>query len=449
MLDVVITRRFWKSTRLYRNLDDFQFEDVTELAGIENTYWGEHAAFGDYNADGFVDLYISNFCITTQDGCATGRNHLYENQGDGTFVEIGEKLGVDDRGQGWHSFFYDFNRNGYPDIYISNDKGHLALQLKNKLYRNIGGAYVDISVESNTDLAAYSMGVGVGEFSHTGWDDIYCTNIGLSGFMIHHGDYVFTPHAATSAAIPNMGYGWAAPMFDFNNDGLLDLYVCNLSHFTADNRLYQNMGTEPPIDVAKMYGVEVPVSSATVALADLTNNGALDFIHSGPNDRLRLFINHEGAKRNWIKFRVNGAYPNRFAIGAMVDIRTGDSWQHRQLNGGNDYKGANHFVLHFGLGDVEIVDEAIIRWPAHAPATVHLTNLSANQTVIVHHPSNDIPEPILGDLNNDGFVNGFDLLLLLAAWGNCPRPPLPCGADLNRDGVVNGFDLLTILSNWG
>jgi enediyne biosynthesis protein E4 len=385
LLDVYIPRYIGQE-KLFKNLGGLQFEDVTIAAGIQDDWNQYHATFGDYNGDGWLDLYCTNYCNPT-DVCSTGHNRLYENLGNGTFVDVAGIHTVNDKGAGIHGFFYDFNRNGYPDIYLSNDRGQLFLFLHNRLYRNTGGQFEDITIKSGADYAAWAMGTAVGDFSLTGWDDVYSTNLAPSGYFINHGNYRFEEAAEEIGVMNGVNVaGWGAAFFDFDNDAMLDLYVANTST-PGGNRLYRNNGKPPASEVSDLFQVSVNKNSYCFSVADINNNGALDFVHQSMDDRLRLYINHEGQTRNWIKFRIIGPTPNRFAVGAMVDIRVGDTWQHRQIAGGNDYKGSRPHFLHFGLGDAKVVDEVIVRWPAHAAAEVVLTDVAANQTVIVPHPS--------------------------------------------------------------
>lgn len=448
-LDVVITRYEYLPVKVYRNLGSqrmpFQFEDVTEATGIDTSWRSEDANFGDYNNDGWLDLYITNYCKPT-DACTTAYNRLYENRTDGTFINVAEALGVDDNGAGLHGMFYDFDRDGLQDLYVSNDRGHLFLNLNNRLYHNTGNGFEDISEASGADYAAWSMGTGIGDFSRTGYDDIYCTNLGVSGYMVNTGGLSFH-YAAEEAGVPNNGAGWAAAMFDFNNSGYLSLYICNTGNTPGGNRLYIAPNGFPATNVAFTYGVTVQKKAHCIALADINGNGAIDFVHAAVDDRLRLFINHEALLRRWIKFKLEGNTPNTFAIGTMIDIEVDGQWQHRQLAGGNNYKGENHFIdtLHFGIGSATTVDQAIITWPGGRTQTV-LTNLEANQTVVVEQPDPEPADP--ADLNNDGSVNVLDLLILLGAWGACGDPG-NCPADLNSDDSVNVLDLLILLGEWG
>lgn len=516
---------------LVRNDGNFQFTDVTSQAGVGDLGAGKGACFGDFNGDSRLDLYLCNY-----NGAINGTeridNKLFLNLGNGSFEDVSVKQSVDDHGRGFEAVWFDYDLDGDLDLYLSNDRGHLPpLFQSNQLWRNDGGQLVNVSEESGAGLALFSMGLACGDFDNNGWPDLYCTNIPGGGDMnnpllLNQGNGYFI-EASQKAGVENPVTSWGAVFFDFDNNGHYDLYVNNMFQ---PNTLYLSDGTFPCNEV----GVEANLTanagvSFSAAVADVDNDGDLDVIVNNLAHNVELFINHEGNKRNWIRYHLLGLEGNRLGIGANVQTRTGTDWQLREIfAGGNGYLGQNELVIHVGVDNAPVADEVVIRWPG-GKAMRTLTNLPTNETWTLFPPSrlgdtdgdgavtiqdffvfaecfdsiiapgcemmdfdgdsfidlddfdafldvysdplydcNDNGQPDLldillnpaldlngtgipdtcearGDLNGDGLVGVNDLLMLLGVWGPCDG----CPADLDADGTVGVYDLLILLGNWG
>jgi len=374
---------------LCHNDGNFQFTDVSVAAGVDDAGWGMGCTWGDYDGDDWPDLYLSNRSVPPPDQSPIIPNRLYHNRHDGTFEDVAVSLGVDlaiDDRVTLQSVFFDFDNDGDADLYTSTDKGTSIPDNNNRLFENTGGAFSDISVASGTDVSIDSMGVGVGDFDGNGFQDLYCTNVWPGHkLLMNNGDGTFTESAA-AAGMESLTIGWGAAFFDYDNDGYQDIYVCDM---VGPNELYTQSGTWPASDIALAVGVADSGASFGIAIADIDDDGDIDLLVQNSDEPLKLYINHEGELRNWIKFSVFGEGSDRFAIGAQVRVRVGSVWQMREiLAGGNNYKGQNEFTVHFGLAGAQSVDEAVVSWPGGHSRT--LTNLAANQTYQVH-PAGSIP----------------------------------------------------------
>ncbi len=373
---------------LCRNEGGFKFTDTSFAAGVDDPGYGMGSTWGDFDGDGWLDLYVANRTTSKSDPSTRIENRLFRNRGNGTFEEVAATLGVDvadgDR-LSLHSSFLDFDNDGDADLYLATDKGNSSGS-KNHLFENIGGTFVDISGPSGAGISLDAMSIAIGDFDGNGYQDLFCTNT-FPGhkLLLNNGNGTFTESAET-AGVQALSFGWGAAFFDYDNDGYQDLYVCDL---ISGNQLYTHKGAWPATDVALAMGVADPGQSYGIAIADIDNDGDIDLLVQDNDEPLKLYINHEGELRNWVKFRVVGEGANRFAIGTQVRVRTGAVWQIREiLAGGNTYKGQNEFTVHFGLGTTAMVDEAVITWPGGHTRT--LTNLVANRTYQVH-PAGDIP----------------------------------------------------------
>ena len=457
LLDIYISQRRnhlhqGQPNLLLRNEGNFLFTDVAAEAGVANTGFSEGVAWGDYDQDGWLDLYVANFTPPAEFHQITPKFHnkLYRNLGDETFSDVSVAQGVDDRGLGFAAAFTDTNRNGWLDLYLANDRGNLEEFPTNQFWVNEFGTFNNACGTSGACLGLAAMCVGVGDFNGNGFADLYVTNIpnpigyhGWNPLLINHGDGTFSEQC-TEAGVCVQIISWAGIFHDFTNNGWLDLYVCNQY---VDNLLFLNEGAMPVQNVAPEAGlVGSPGASYNAAVGDLTGNGSLDLVlnDTGTNwipRNVLLYINHEGGKRNSIRFHVRGIGRNTQAIGANIELTAGGHVQWREIYaGGNNFKSDNESVFHFGLDQAEVADVVVVTWPGGELSRT-LRNYPAGHTWTVYPPHR------LGDADGNGVINIFDLLALVNAWG-----PITPGAeimDLNGDGVVNIFDLLLLLDQWG
>lgn len=495
-LDVFISG--WKQANvLLRNDGNFTFVDVALTAGVRDVSSATGgSSWGDYDLDGWIDLYTCNYVEP---------NKLYRNNGNGTFTNVVAALGVDPP---WplslQSAFVDIDRDGDSDLYVASDKGSSCASQpthRNYLYRNDGGVFTEIGNVAGAGACADAMCIAIGDLDKNRYLDFYITNIVLGNVLLmNQGDNTYIDQA-TAAGVVSNAFAWGSEFFDFDNDGNLDLYVCN-QH--TNNRLFYNTGVWPCLNVAAPLAVDDAGQSFGILSADVDNDGDLDLLLHNHNSPLRLFMNHEGEKRNWAKFSVVGVGPSRFAIGTRIDVRNGSTWQMREVLGGHNYKTQNSIVQHFGLNNETVMDEIVVTWPGGAISRT-LTNYAANATWRL------IPPSKLGDATGDLLRTHDDFLQLLACFTgpnpgslivgceqfdydgdadvdvydcndfvahfdgviqDCNNNKIPdmtdivvgtspdsdqdgipdeCQVlgDITKDGVVNVFDLFELLSNWG
>ncbi|MCH8881221.1 MAG: VCBS repeat-containing protein [Planctomycetes bacterium] len=489
-LDVHISR-WTEPDMLLRNEGGFVFQDVSAESGIGAAV-GRHtgSAWGDYDNDGWPDLYVPNWW---------GPSRLYHNLGDGTFEELASRLGVDlPNAPLFQAVFVDFDRDGDADLYVAADRGLLCETegWQNHLFENVGGTFVDITDASGTAACVDAMCIAIGDFDDNRYMDFYITNTPSgNALLLNQGDGTFSEGAA-EAGVSVFETGWGAVFFDYDNSGSLDLYVCNGN---APNVLFDNDTAWPCNEVGAQMNVDVGGYSYTLATADIDNDGDLDFLLENRFEKIRLFINHEGETRRWAKFDVVGEGPSRYAIGANIDVRTGADWQIREVIAGSNYKNQNELVQHFGLGSAAAMDEVVVMWPGGATRTLY--NLLASQTWTLyptdklgdgdHDGDRDIDDFVIfascyamplapgcemmdfdgsgafdmgdfaaflgvfdgtpADCNDNGILDMEEMLLdpLLDADGDGALDACGCAGDLDGSGDVGAFDLALLLGAWG
>ncbi len=428
---------------LWRNLGDFSFANVTATAGVGDGGAGKGAAFGDFDGDGRVDLYVTNY-----EGEANGfPNRLYHNLGDFAFADVSVAQGVGDSGHGFEAVWTDYDRDGDVDLYLSNDRGHLPPDFHgNQLWRNDAGTLVNVSAGSGADVHLFSMGIAAGDFDGNRWPDLYVTNVHptqpppmLNLLLLNQGDGTFLESASTAGVGANLpgSTSWGAIFFDWDNDGHQDLYVNN--QFGA-NSLYDCDGAFPCSEIAASVAITGNGGvSFCAAVADVDGDGDLDLLENNLGGNIELFINHEGETRSWVRYRVLGRGGDPWAIGASVDSRVGATWRLREvLAGGNGYLGQNELTLHVGLGAAAMLDEVVVSWPGGAP-TRTLLGLPAGALWSLYPPER------LGDVDGDGFRRRLDFPTLAACYFETFVPGCE-GMDFDGDADVAGADAAAFLA---
>jgi hypothetical protein len=428
---------------LLRNDGGFTFTDVTATAGVGGEMGaGVAAAWGDYDNDGWLDLYVSNRTGSFLPDLTPSpvRNRLYRNQGDGTFVDVASLVGVDaGLAPTLVSAFVDFDLDGDADIYVGNDKGFGCFQWTNILYENVGGTFVDITAASNTESCTDTMGIAIGDYDGNGWPDFYCTNTPPDpghALMLNNGDQTFD-WVAEPAGVQGNALGWGCLFFDHDNDGDLGIYAV---HSNAPNHFYDWSENWPIPETAGDIGLDHDGISYNVSCADVDGDGDIDLLVQDVFGPLKLFINNEGSRRHWVRFRVVGENPNPDAVGAIVRCFVeGDLQVSEVLAGGNNYRTQNELIAHFGLDDACTVDSVGVQWTDGQQRT--LTGYNADKTWSLYPPS------MLGDSNRDGEFTQSDLTDLLASLG--PVQPGTEILDMNGDGKIGPRDWNLLLARVG
>lgn len=384
---------------LLRSNGRFDFSNATLSAGLGDDGLGHGPAWGDFDGDGWLDLFVANY--------TEGLNNpsrLYRNLADGTFDEVLQERGVVDFGMTFQGVLFDYDRDGDADLYVSNDR--CGVGQSNRLWQNQNGTFVDVTDASGAGACIFSMGVAVGDFDGNLTQDIYVTNLPDGNpLYLNAGDGTFV-ESSVLAGVASFATGWGAVFFDFDNDGYQELYVCN--EF-GPNRLYDHDGSWPASDLAAGLGVAETVrNSYGVAVGDIDLDGDQDLLVSNAADRVRLFINHTGQAKRWVRLQVAGHGANRFGIGTIVEIRTGTHRQMREVIAGSNYKSQNELTLHFGLDVATVVDEVRINWPQGSTRT--LINLPADATWTLYPPE------ALGDGDLDGDLDPRDFFVFFGCY---------------------------------
>ncbi len=421
---------FWGHNILFHNNGDGTFTDVTKSAGIYSARgrWGSGCTFLDYDRDGHLDLFVCNYIQLDPDktmsasdanycqwkgipimcgprGLPADSNILYHNNGDGTFTDVSEKSGILKPGPRYSitAVSYDFDNDGWPDIYVAVDSQPSIL-----FHNNHDGTFTDIAVMAG---CAYNddgheqagMGVAVADYDCNGWFDIFKTNFVDDTCNLYHnnGDGTFSDVSFSSGVGVNNQYvAWGCGFIDYDNDGWPDIVQIN-GHvypevdqynfgesFKNPRLVYRNLGNGHFKDVSAEMGSGIGerFSSRGAAFGDYNNNGCMDVLVLNLNDPPSLLRNDGGNKQNWIKVKLIGSTCNRTAIGARVRVITGKHIQMDEVHSGTSVMSQSDLRLHFGVGKIELIDAIEVKWPTTQKID-RFAHLKVNQILTIREGS--------------------------------------------------------------
>lgn len=421
--------------RLLRNDGNLTFTDVSVAAGVDDSGAAHGCSWGDYDRDGWLDLYVAN--RTTLD--KPELNRLYHNNGDGTFTNVAAVLGVE-RGNDptFQASFFDFNRDGWPDLYICNDKGEWqCTPYRNHLFRNVGGSFEEITDASGTQACISCMGTAIADLDHDLTPDVYCSNVPAGNVLfLNQNNETFVEQAA-SAGVCSYAMAWGVEFFDFDNDGFQEIYVCNS---TAMNRLYDWAGTMPFVDVAPTLEAGLGEPSFCVATGDIDNDGDLDILVQSSYRNVRLFVNHAGVGNHWARFRLHGDGPNTRGVGARVQVETPLLTQEQEVRAGTGFKSCSSYDPHFGLGAATSISRVSVFWPDGRISTIN--NPPIDSVVSIDQSLATLPCGVGADADGDGGVNGLDIQAFVA---RVTGQVTVCDGDLNGDGAIDAGDIALLI----
>ena len=405
--------------RLYHNNHDGTFTDVAEKAGVTLGNWSTGATFGDYDGDGKLDLFVPGyvhfdmnnlptpgyaFCKFRGEGVYCGPrglkgepDHLFHNNGDGTFTDVSKKAGVSDptNNYGFTSVFVDVDNDGKVDLLVANDS------TPNYLYINKGdGTFKDASFLSGFGLnqdgrETASMGLATGDYRNTGLVDLYTGTFSddYKPLYRNEGKGNFTEIS------PEMGIAsptypfltWSTEFIDYDNDGWKDLLAVNGHVYPqADKYPWGTSYAQRPyllhnVDQGKKFemvpavegsGLAIVVPGRGAAFGDLFNNGKIDVVINCMDHTPVLLQNVNADKHHWVGLKlIGGPKSSRDAVGAAVYLTAGGLKQRADVLSGGSYESSNDQRPHFGIGDATAVDRLEIHWPSGSVEQVSLPSV--------------------------------------------------------------------------
>ncbi len=414
--------------RLYRNNHDGSFSDVTAAAGVAGSGWSAGCGFADYDRDGDLDLFVSRYVHIDLDrlpqfgkdktceyrgiavqcgprGLPGESDLLFRNDGSGRFTEVSEAAGVSDPrayfglGVAW----FDYNDDGWPDLYVANDS------TPNFLYENQkNGTFKEIAFPAGVAVSEDgaeqgSMGVAVGDYDHTGRFSLFVTNFSEEyNNLFHNAGSHFTDVSFRSrTAASSLPYvGWGTAFLDYDNDTWPDLIAVNghvypqldkarlgaSAGYRQRKLLYHNRGDGTFDEVSARYGAVLTDErvSRGLAIGDLDDDGRLDVVINDLDGTPQVLHNEIPARGNWIIVKVKGKGKTTDAIGAVIAVTTGATRQIRLVQSGTSYISQDDMRQHFGLGTASRADAIEVKWPDGT--TTIRKDVAAGQVIVIEQP---------------------------------------------------------------
>ncbi len=412
--DLYVTQ--YQRSILYHNNGDGTFTDVTAKAGVAAPGWGTSAVWFDYDNDGRLDLFVCGFCDydkTKNKWCGNrmtndryycipsvyepGASWLFHNNGDGTFTDVSLESGIAaSLGKAWGVVAADINNDGLIDLFVSNDT------VANFLFINRGhGKFDENGLLAGVGYSAYGrarsgMGVDAADYDQDGWIDLFVANIDHEMYSLYHNnrDGSFTDVATHDGigAATDMLSGWGLKFFDYDNDGNLDLFLCNghpddkiSTHvFGVSYRepllLFRNTGTGFE-NVSATAGpvFDQPLAGRGMALGDFNNDGLVDVLIAQNGGPPLLLENVSSRRNHWLGLRLIGKKANVDAIGAKITYQAGNLKRHIFKVGGGSYASSHDPRVVLGLGAHTAVDWVEVKWPQPSGMVERFTGLAIDR----------------------------------------------------------------------
>lgn len=412
--------------KFYINEGDMSLIDISENVGLFTTnQYTSGAAFGDIDNDGDLDLIITNRDIISKNQ----RNYLYLNDG-GTFIDITVDAGLSEENDlTFCAIFFDYNTDGYQDIYIVNDR----YTKSNKLYKNNGNlTFTDVSTESNTGITIDAMSGTVGDYNGDGLFDLYVTNTEEGNFHFNNnGDGTFS-NVASALGTTFESFAWGAVFLDADLDADLDLYVSGMLKGGTDPRLpsafYEN--EEGLYTIPEDAGFENDKRiSFSNAIGDIDNDGLPDIIVMNHAENNFLWHNTTENNNNWLKVKLQGVQSNADGIGSIIEVFAGGEAQYRYTMCGEGYLGQNSNTEFFGLAQSETIDYIKVKWLSGVEDLV--TDVGVNRTITIRE--------------GEGIVTGMESELFNESLKLYPNPSSTGKFKLvSHEGVIGKVQIVSI-----
>ena len=407
---------------LYHNNGDGTFTNVTKKAGVRDDRYGAGSAFGDYDKDGFLDLYVANYVVFDPDnlprdgkfcdwrdievycgprGLPAQSDVLYHNNGDGTFTNVSRQAGISQSTKyyGLGVMFGDFDSDGDVDIYVVNDS------TPNQFYQNNGnGTFLDIALFAGVGYSEdgkeqAGMGTDFADFDNDGDMDIFVTNFSHDHNTLYQndgGDFFSDVTFHVKLGEESLPYlAWGTNFFDYDNNGDDDIFIANghvypqvdfadlNTSYAQRNQLFRNDGNGMFEHVTSKAGpgMQLAKCSRGAAFGDYDNDGDVDIFVVNIDDVPTLLRNHGGNKNNWLMVKTIGRDTNRDGFGSKITVTAGNLTRIKEVKSSSSYLSQNDPRVHFGLGKESKIDSLNIKWLSGKGQT--FTDLDVNQLIIV------------------------------------------------------------------
>ncbi|MBX2818797.1 MAG: CRTAC1 family protein, partial [Rhodothermaceae bacterium] len=394
---------------LLKNNQGNGFVDVTEHVGLKGkmTARGTSASWGDYNNDGYLDLYVSHH-NNIHTGQSDKKDKLFYNNEGKEFIDVSYLL--TDRlidGFGFIGAWSDFDNDGDLDILLVNDCGFQNNSSNFRLFQNGGGTdplnwtFKELGFPRRFSACINGMGIAIGDYNRDGWMDYYVSNIGEKTILFRN-DHAYFDNVAEEAGVLAVDpdgvdlWSWGTSFLDADLDGWQDIYLAAGVVFVHQdtevhpqrNLFFHNNGDGTFSDQSSESGLDSPLRSRTFVTGDYDQDGDPDLLLVNNNEKVYLYRNEQQTDNNWLIVDLEGAgppYSNKSAIGARLTLTSESGTQYWETRSGSNLGGSDDLAAYFGLGQDEAISSLEIRWPSGQTQT--LTDIGINQRLSIVEPA--------------------------------------------------------------
>lgn len=404
-----------KMNTLYRNNRDGTFSNVTEKVGLIHRDFSSSAAWADYDNDGDLDLFVSNYGIANVTGQnqiagVSQQDRLYRND-IGKFEDVTYKAGVggkalktqklnqieinknaENRGFSFQPVWFDYNNDNLIDLFVTSDFGI------SQLYKNHGdGRFKNVTEQAGLTAFNTGMGVDVVDINQDGYFDLLVTTTTQNKLWINQKNGSFKDNAKAYGLEDTHRIGWGVSAFDVNNDTNNEVFIVNglimkrqsalteynntIDKIRSGNRLFLNGSRSHFSSANSKHQLHNYNMGRGLAIGDINNDGHMDFAITNRDQTHFILYQNQGTLNNSLTIKLVGTKSNRLAIGAKVSVYVNKKVQHKIVSAGTSFLSQHSLVLHFGVGQAKKIDKIVITWPGGQQQT--LKNVETTNQLLI------------------------------------------------------------------
>ena len=417
---------------IFLNNQGTSFTDITfgsglDLIGSNTTTSG---SFGDYNNDGYLDLYVTHHAGLVSSGIGSARDYLYHNNGDKTFTDVSYHLDtLLLKDPGFASSWTDFDKDGDQDLIVINDCPFILPDNPNNgtlVFINEGGTdgisdwnFTENALTLMEDDCSNGMGIGVGDYNRDGYMDVVYSNVGPARLFKNNLGVFESQDTAGVSIQPSEHFSWGTSFMDFDNDGWADITMAigalslegNTVDTTQECNLFKNNGDETFTEVANSMGIDDSTRTRSICHADYDDDGDLDLLILNYSGVVRLFRNDEINSNNYLRIKLRSKKSAPDGIGSWIEIKTNDGVkQYFEMRSGSNLGGGDEIFAHFGLGTATSIDSIKVSWMSGAESI--LTNIGVDTLLTIREPTPYIyiRKGATGDADGSDWANAYQEL---------------------------------------
>ena len=389
---------------LFLNNQGTSFTDITASSGLAaiGPNRSTSGSFGDYNNDGYLDLYVTHHVGIVSTGIGSARDYLFLNNGDKTFTDVSYHLNtllLED--PAFATSWTDFDKDGDQDLILINDCPFTNTFANNgtMLFENEGGTnpitnwkFTEESENLLEDDCSNGMGIGIGDYNRDGFMDLVYSNIGPALlFKNNEGVFESQPDAGVSSQ-PAPHFSWGTSFMDFDNDGWQDIVMAvgalaygNGADSTQECNFFHNNGDETFTEIAPALGIDDNDRTRSIVHGDYDNDGDLDLLMLNFDGEVRLFRNDMMNSNHHLRIKLRSKRSAPDGIGAWIQVKTNDGVkQYFEMRTGSNLGGGDEILAHFGLGTATSIDSIVVDWMSGAQSI--LTNVGVDTFLTIREP---------------------------------------------------------------